>query len=593
MKNIKFLIVAFLSVGVLISSCRKDKDFIVEEIILNEGEILGTITGQVLDERNLPIENASVFLNDDIQTTDEYGFFIFKDKALQSLGTVVKVQAASYVEVSKIVNPKPNAKTILNIKLIDKKLTGTVNAITGGSIEVNKGSLTGQINFEENAFVLKGSNTAYTGEVQVYAGIINPANDEDILAIPGDLRGLNTNKETVQLASFSMLSVLIETSDGQELELANDKEAVVTFPVDLSIQANAPSTIPLWHYNIETGHWEEEGSAELIDNHYVGKVSHFSFWNCDAPFPIVQISGRVVDEEGMPLAGITVGIRIVSIGITGTAITNTLGEFSGGIPSNENLEIIFSSNNQCLAFSASQKIGSFAENVVLEDIIVTLPPSVSGVLLNCEGEIVQDGFIVISTGDNRIVNYPHVTNGFFKIPTCFSNFTLIGLDYTSSFKSELIVFESQIQEDTNIGEVILCSENDTYFTINYQNEVYKYKGVSGRLFDMENLSLAMDTAISSYFFLSIDLNLNDGEIIGNHKDVNLTEVSFSDKYANYVGFRCNRAYLDENCNVDVEIISAQPLGGYIMGTYEGNMINDSTNETDVPISGTFKALSFL
>jgi hypothetical protein len=45
----------------------------------------------------------------------------------------------------------------------------------------------------------------------------------------------------------------------------------------------------------------KEGSATKTGSNYVGKVSHFSFWNCDAPFPVVEFEASFVDQAGAPL----------------------------------------------------------------------------------------------------------------------------------------------------------------------------------------------------------------------------------------------------------------------------------------------------
>lgn len=596
MKNIKFLVLALLSLGVLITSCRKDKDLIIDEIVLGEGEVIGTITGQVLDERNKPIENASVIINNDIQKTDENGFYLFIDKALNSSGAVVKVQADSYFEVSKIVNPKAKTKTIVNVKLLDKKLTSTINASLGGTVEVVNGSLTGQINFEENAFVLKGTTDQYTGTVQVFARVINPANEDEALAIPGDLRALDVSNDVVQLASFSMVGVSLETSDGRELALASNKEATILFPIDPSLQASAPATIPLWHYNIETGHWEEEGSAELINNQYQGKVAHFSFWNCDMPFPLVPISGRLIDENGNPLADFVVGIKITDSGLVRTGETNASGEFSGGIPVGENLEIAFSSNFKCVDFSSSQNIGSFSEAVSLGDIVITLPPDlhfISGRLLNCESSNTQNGYIILSSGNSHSITYSN-SDGLFLIPACFPGSTLVAIDYVNGFKSPPISFESSIEEDTHIGDVFLCIEHDTYITMNYDNSLVKLKGAkslrNGSVLKMFNMRTDSLQEHIMYFEINLDQNQ---EIIGQHEN-EIFDYFKVNQDGTGLSMGCSQIELsEESCNIKVNISTAQPTGGYIIGTYEGTVNNRETNETDIPISGEFKVESYL
>jgi len=595
MKNIKIIIVVFLCVSFLFTACRKDQDIVVEEIVLNEEEVLGSITGQVIDEKNIPVENATVYLKDAMQTTDENGFFLFKDKALNSMGTVVKVQSSQHIEVSKIVNPKSNAKTIVNIKLLDKKLSGTIEASSGGIVQVGDGGLEGQINFPEDAFVLKGTATPYTGSVQVFGRIINPANEADVLAIPGDLRGMDISNELVQLASYSMMSVSIETDDGMELELADNKEALISFPVDPTLQANAPATIPLWHYNIETGHWEEEGSAELINNQYEGKVAHFSFWNCDAPFPLIPLSGRLLDENGTPLADFVVSIRITDSGLVRTGTTNASGEFSGGIPVGENLEITFSSNFKCADFKSSQNLGSFSDAVDLGDIMITLPPDlyfITGRLLNCESSATQNGYIFLSSENSNSITYSN-SDGLFLIPACFPSSELVAVDYVNGFKSPPIKFESSLEKDTHIGDVFLCIEHDTYINMEYDGMLVNLKGARSRLSgsSLRLFNINEDSLLVHIMNIEINLDLNQ-EIIGQHENEIFDYFKVNEDRTG-VSMGCSQIESsEESCNIKVDITTAQPTGGYIIGTYEGTVINRDT-KADIPVSGEFKVESYL
>ncbi len=588
MINIRFLVIILFGIILGFASCRKDSDVVIETPILMENEVLGSITGQVVDESNEPVENATVILNDDLQTTDENGFFLFKEQTLNGAGTVVKVQSAQHFEVSKIVNPKPKANTIVYIKLLDKKLVGTINAAVGGTIQVSGTSLEGEVDFPENAFVLKGSDTPYAGDVQVFGRLINPANNDDVLAIPGDLRAVNASNELVQLASYSMMSISLETSDGQQLDLANNKEATLSFPIDPTLQTNAPSTIPLWHYNIETGHWEEEGSAELVNNQYQGKVSHFSFWNCDVPFPLVQISGRVIDEIGNPLAGITVSIKLANSALVGYDYTNNAGEFSGGIPKDEELEITFSKNYDCIDFSISQNLGAFSNDITLGDIKIDLSDFyfISGRLLSCEGEVIPNGQVIISADEGNTLTYAN-SDGFFIVPACYTNFSLTAVDYVNDIRNEPVKFESSINENTNVGDVLLCSKLDTYITLNYNGSTFRMEDATTYR-DTSSFTIYAETAgLDSLDYKSMRLLVNSdlgGDIAGVYENGAFAYFSGEDD----IEIVCWKG--DISCDIAVEIISSDQEDIYIIGTYEGMVKDNNMDDELIPISGSFKAL---
>jgi ABC-type sulfate transport system permease subunit len=101
--------------------------------------------------------------------------------------------------------------------------------------------------------------------------------------MPGNLTGITINNEQKILQTYGMIAVEMEGSSGEALNIAGSKQATISFPIPSAMLANAPATIPLWHFDETIGVWKEEGTATKQGNAYVGVVTHFSFWNCDVP----------------------------------------------------------------------------------------------------------------------------------------------------------------------------------------------------------------------------------------------------------------------------------------------------------------------
>jgi hypothetical protein len=55
--------------------------------------------------------------------------------------------------------------------------------------------------------------------------------------------------------------------------------------------------------------WVEDGGAVLEGNEYVGKVKHFSFWNCDTPEAAINLQMTIQDQNGNPLQNYTVKLK--------------------------------------------------------------------------------------------------------------------------------------------------------------------------------------------------------------------------------------------------------------------------------------------
>ena len=154
-----------------------------------------------------------------------------------------------------------------------------------------------QLHFLANGIV-SGNGNAYTGEVIVTAKRI--ATDDPRLTdlMPGGLIAMDAEGATRVLGTIGMVAVELRSSAGEELNLANGSKATVLFQVADDQLVNAPSEIPLWYFDEDRGLWIEEGIATLQNGSYIGEVAHFSFWNCDAPFPLIHLCGQISCSNG-------------------------------------------------------------------------------------------------------------------------------------------------------------------------------------------------------------------------------------------------------------------------------------------------------
>jgi hypothetical protein len=100
--------------------------------------------------------------------------------------------------------------------------------------------------------------------------------------------------------------------------------------------------------------WKEEGSALKNGSNYEGDVSHFTFWNCDVGFPLVNFTAQFVDTALNKLAYVPVSITATNLpNISRTAYTDTNGIVYGLVPANSNLtiDVITSPCNESITIS--------------------------------------------------------------------------------------------------------------------------------------------------------------------------------------------------------------------------------------------------
>lgn len=392
MNHLRFFGWASLILIVLLSSCREE--IIVPDKTINvPGPIVlveTSLRGQVIDENNNPVADVSIRVRDTEVTTDENGFFSIVNADLNKNGAHVTAEKYGYFFSSKMYNPSVGSESFLLFQLLDKQVTGTFVAANGGEIIT-----------EDDASIVFGSNsimyengTTYEGEVTVSAKYLDPTHELIAARMPGDLRAIDSDEELVQLATYGMLVVELEAPNGAPLQIKEANTATISLPLAAELTSVAPGTIPLWSFDEETGYWIEESTATLQAGKYIGEVSHFSYWNCDAPFPVIQFDATVLDANSDPINWIQVNIGNDGVGVR-YAWTNDQGQVNGKIPSGEvlTLEIV----DNCMEVIYSTEIGPFNADVILDPIQVdiAIPSNIIGNLITCDGSPVTNGYAII------------------------------------------------------------------------------------------------------------------------------------------------------------------------------------------------------
>jgi hypothetical protein len=123
--------------------------------------------------------------------------------------------------------------------------------------------------------------------------------------------GINSNGETEQFESYGLITLLLEDTNGNRVDLIEGETATLTFTA-VSLKEK-PDTLPLWYYDYEQGIWFEEGYAQLQDDgSYKGEVSHLGTWSINKPLendPGIY-RARIVYADGTPAKN----VRIKAIG---------------------------------------------------------------------------------------------------------------------------------------------------------------------------------------------------------------------------------------------------------------------------------------
>ncbi len=586
MKKLSLLLFWSLILALLLSSCNKDVDQgptnSNPEIQVNPPieMITASVFGQVIDEDGNPIAAATVIINNTEYTTDSQGLYSATDISINGYGNLVTISKSGYFSGAKLIQTEDGRKANLNVTLITKTMKGSIMSTDGGIVTID-----GESTVDLPAGGIKDSNgEIYTGEVNVYAKWLDPSSLSTLDEMPGDLRAVNSNSDIMQLATYGMLAVELESPSGQSLNLSDGNTAELTFDLPTSMVDAAPATLPLWYFDETTGYWIEEGVATLVNGTYVGEVSHFSFWNCDAPFPLVNASGTIVNTDGEGLDNILVEIQMVNGLSCGYAYTDNRGFYSGKIPQDEVL--IINVYNQCNQVVYTSNIGPFSADVIIQPIIIDESENlitISGTLLDCDGNAVSDGYVAINF--NGLSEYLSTeSDGTFQSTIDICNdagvITATGYNFEDLQQSNPSQYTIDGQSSIDVGTLTTCDDLESYF----------YYQIEGVVYTMET-AFAQTAADSisgtdTYIYLS-----------GNTPSIPFTTIgvnntmgpgTYNPEYTIFFTASNLTATCTDNCPDFT--ITFQELGydsgASVKATFSGTM--ESDNGTTVEVSGGFK-----
>lgn len=455
MNNLKYIIISVL---VLFASCKKDMHSIIEIEPPDESEVFeeSDLSGIVVDVNGDLLANATVYLGDLQTQTDENGVYLFKDALIVESGSLMTVQKPGYLTQYRFVSNQPGERSFGNVTMIEWSDFSTFAANDEAIIDLDNKT---KIKFSSGSISnLDGS--IYQGMVSIKAHWYDPNDPMTLSTMPGDLRGQNLEEEDVQLATLGMVKV--------ELTDETNNELILNSPAEVSFYfgSNAPDPggngiVPLWHFNVITGVWEEESEARLEGEYYVGMVEHFSWWNCDYPYPLTCINGYVTDSDGNPLVNTEIAITEPNSLTCGTGTTNIRGYFEAKVPADQLLEL---SVNGC---AESVQIGPFSgESNSLGNVMVIsdLTPF-TGTLVGCMGQALSSAYIIISQDNNTQLFYGdgdgNISGTF---PSCAEgDWEVIAYDFQQYVLSDPLTIVPSGSE-VELGEIELCNPIESFFS---------------------------------------------------------------------------------------------------------------------------------
>jgi hypothetical protein len=471
-----------LLTALFLSQCAKDSDTFtpLPPVFISKVE-LGQMTtldvyGQIFDEEGRPLSGAKVSIWDQSYFTDDEGFFFAKNARLRDKLGRVLIEKEGYFTLPKTLQVGDSKQFVMQAQLLRKTPAGTFESAQGGALSHEEVSLS----FVANSIV-NNSGEIYRGPVVTYIRRIDPDQPNFEGIMPATLVGARTNGDEAIMATYGMIAVELESPSGDKLQVAPGATVTTRFPIPESLLDIAPNSIPLWSLDKAGTFWIEEGTALREGGYYVGKLPHFSFWNCDVPYPLAEVKFRLVDESGQPIPFTSVKIEVQGSGISGFSMTNEEGIAIGKVPAGEDLKLYISSAFTCSQYFFLTDLGPFAQgsftdlgNLLFTGTSLTLA-NYSGTLYNCEGNLSSNGYIRASLGNTFQIFPVDPADGSFSFSLIFcpnlQEATLYGVDQEELSISEgLVVSDNPNTQD--LGALYTCEQLDQFLRIVLGSEEY-------------------------------------------------------------------------------------------------------------------------
>ena len=348
--SLTFVFMALLMMLMTFASCSKLQDLLNEgdddddddgginppELVEGRMEDIA-LSGIVRDASGTPIEGVSIVSGSSAATTNTDGFFEFDQIQVVSVPndrSVVRFSKAGYFDVVRSMDADDDAADGASWEVVMcRKENNDFTSIKTYSSSSDQTLQAGEmkIDMPQDGYKVDGTGVGYTGKVKSEMVYLDPNNERFSEMMPGgDLTAVRSDNSSAQLVSYGMTDLNMYAENGDKLQLKDGCKAKLTFPIPAGMGENPPASIPLWSFNEKTGLWEEEGSAALQGNVYVGEVAHFSWVNLDYPEKQGTVYGYVKDDTGKVLPGVR-----LSIGqLLASTVTKSDGYYSHEVPAN-------------------------------------------------------------------------------------------------------------------------------------------------------------------------------------------------------------------------------------------------------------------
>ncbi len=251
----------------------------------------GIVMGKIVDAKSQSgVGGAKIALAGRTVSTNEQGFFSVANVPAE-IDSVLDIRAEGYAKNKRTVTARTGVSTHLDVTLLPHTAQSRIVVDSGGTVSGDGAKA------DFGSGVLDAS-----GSVTVSLSVLDPDNDADLPAFPGDF--LTSDKE--KLEGFGAMALQLVDDSGDEIETGSETDINVEIPVT----GAAPDEIALWRLDERSARWMRQGTLSGCgDGVCEGTITGGGWWSMAEVMESTCVELCVNTISGDPAVGVSVQVK--------------------------------------------------------------------------------------------------------------------------------------------------------------------------------------------------------------------------------------------------------------------------------------------
>ncbi len=544
-------------------SCFKDENTSTTTIIKNDPRYIidaSELVIEVADENEKPIVGLTASYNGEIKLVNKSSFFHFEGKKVNKFEELLKITDQNGYDYDYLIHSQANEVNYKKINVFINKENASLASNDDFALPITSSI---KVNLTKDNYLVN-VNQNYTGNIELRYNHFDIQNESHVKTLPGGKFGVKDNQLW-----------LLQMEDAFEFNVYSTDKQKLSFKQPIAVQlSTVKSGSALFYYDADSHVWTY--LQDVASNQQVLTNRHGTY--CIAQIKAFSILKGQWMINQMPARQSV--ITLTSPSLNEQVLTSNNGRWEAIVPVGENITITYALS---CAQTESQSVivtdTKFDVGTHVTSSANYLPYQISGQIRDCNGGLIEEGFLKIKSKSINKTLYIDSSTFNFSVPLCEGD--LVALSCTTVTADYETTILENVPYNIDLSSIYLCNDiKDNYLILNIDGFVKKYTS-----FEKTINNEIIQIGASSYA-LPIFLKFGHTNMVGklDHKKANI--AWFDDQIAGY-GVSLNCPTSSECGFTNVEIIYWGQNGNLVKGRFEGRFWLKTLN----PVGAQYKNIS--